>query len=544
MVTMTYFRTRILWAFATLSAVSLLQFRGSGVPALVRAEEPTCYWSSCDGTERDPALKEFTYDVGDGPQTTTVYVEPELNSFYQKPSDDDDDTSKKRSYSRVKPAFNGLAGKFINMSNRPLNFYWESSAGGIAHLMRHYTPFSTGGTGTFPGHRFFLSEPDDPDDKLNLWIIGQYPENLYVYDPYLVEDDPEETEKNLRKHLSKKERSQYDMWKKTLSYNEQYKAFTGRSYLANYGENGPRAPPTHYMWRADYFGQQHWVTTKETHFVYLPPMSDLKQVQEFGSRRVLKDSDPRHFQEYRAKDGITQEPLDYMNMTMKVISCAPRVFEITNFLSRKEVDHILQLAGGISMAESTTGDVGSNSRGGKDVAEKVERKTKVRTSKNSWVAREKTPIIDAIYRRAADLTRIDEALLRRRSDDEVPEVATKSSVSETLQLVHYDETQEYTAHHDFGYSHIDDNHQGARFATILFYLNDDMVGGETAFPRWINGKSFHELKVKPEVGKAILFYDQLPDGNYDDFSQHSAKPIIRGEKWLINLWIWDPTYEH
>ena len=241
------------------------------------------------------------------------------------------------------------------------------------------------------------------------------------------------------------------------------------------------------------------------------------------------------------KDEVTGEPLQYMNMTLKALSCAPRVFEIKNFMSQEEVNHILHLAGGIDLAESTTGDVGSNARGSNSA--RVERKTKVRTSRNSWVERERSPIIDAIYRRAADLARIDEALLRRRSSDEMPEFKGKNSISETLQLVHYDKTQEYTAHHDFGYSHIDDNMQGARFATILFYLNEGMVGGETAFPRWVNGKSFHELKVKPEVGKAVLFYDQLPDGNLDDFSQHSAKPIIQGEKWLINLWIWDPNYE-
>lgn len=534
--TVTFLQNRILWALATLSVASLHQFH-SGVP-IVQAEEPTCKpcdYSACGNTERDPALKEFTYDVGDGPQTTMVYVEPDLNSFYRTSIDD----IPKNRYSRVKPAFNGLAGKFINMSNKHLEFYWESHAGGTAHLMRHYTPFSTGGTGTFPTHRFFLAAPEAPTVHLHLWIVQQYPENLYVYDPYIVGNDPEKTERNLQKHLDKKERSQYDKWKKTLSYNEQYKEFTGRSYLANYGDDGPRAPPSHHMWRADYFGQKHWVTTKETHFVKLPPMSELGKVTAFGSERVLKDSDPRHFQKYRAVDEITQEPLAYMNMTLKALSCAPRVFEIQNFLSRKEVEHILELAGGISLRESTTGDVGSDKQ-----AEKVEQTTKVRTSRNSWVERERSPIIDAIYRRAADLARIDEAHLRQRSKDEIPELKTKSSNSETLQLVHYDKTQEYTAHHDFGYSHIDDSAQGARFATILFYLNEGMVGGETAFPRWVNGKSFHELKVKPEVGKAVLFYDQLPDGNLDDFSQHSAKPIIRGEKWLINLWIWDPKYEH
>jgi len=95
---------------------------------------------------------------------------------------------------------------------------------------------------------------------------------------------------------------------------------------------------------------------------------------------------------------------------------------------------------------------------------------------------------------------------------------------------------QYTAHHDFGYSRIDDPNKGARFATLLLYLNEDMTGGETSFPRWVNAESFDALKVKPEIGKAVLFYSQLPDGNMDDFSQHAALPIKSGEKWLINLW--------
>lgn len=536
MATVKRFSTRVLWALATLTAASLFKFQ-SDVP-VVQAEQPSCDWSSCDSTESDPALKEFTYDVGDGPQTTMVYVEPDLNDFYRTAID----KPPKKRYTKVNPAFNGLAGKFINMSKDHFDFYWESRAGGSAHLMRHYTPFSAGGTGTFPGHRFFLATEEEPTVHVHLWIVEEYPKNLYVYDPYVVEDDPEQTERNLQKHLNTKERSQYDKWNKTLLFHQQYKAFTGRSYLANYGDDGPRAPPIHKMWRADSFGQEHWVTTRETRFTSLPQMSELGKVKEHGSERVLKDSDPRVFQEFREKDEVTQEPLQFMNMTLKAISCAPRVFEIRNFMSQTEVDHIIELAGGISLHESTTGDVGTNSRGGKKIDTKVERKTKVRTSMNSWVERERSPIIDAIYRRAADLARIDEAFLRKRSDDELPEIKSKRSVAETLQLVHYDKTQEYTAHHDFGYSHIDDNVQGARFVTILFYLNEGMVGGETAFPRWVNGKSFHELKVKPEVGKAILFYDQLPDGNLDDFSQHSAKPIISGEKWLINLWIWSPEY--
>jgi prolyl 4-hydroxylase len=76
---------------------------------------------------------------------------------------------------------------------------------------------------------------------------------------------------------------------------------------------------------------------------------------------------------------------------------------------------------------------------------------------------------------------------------------------------------------------------------LLLYLNDEgLLGGETSFPRWRNAETFHSLKVKPEAGKAVLFYSQLPDGNFDDYSQHAAEKPIQGEKWLINLWTWAP----
>ncbi len=518
--------TRISWMFVgALAAITLLRFEHLLPIAHAEEEQPTCDWSSaCASTERDPALKEFTYDVGDGPQTMLAYVEPDVNTFYQET---------KRLYRKMKPRFNGFAAKFINMSNKHLNFYWESDSG-EAYYMGNYEPFHSDGTGSYPTHRFYFATQEEPDVKLNLMIIKKYPENLYVYDPYLVPDDPEQTERNLANHLDADEREQYDLWKKTLLFHEQYKAFTGRSYLANYGENGPRASPMHYMWRADYFGQEHWVTTRETHYVKLPPIKDLGRVPEHGQQRILKDSDPRKFQEYREVDEATQEPLLFRNMTLTVLSCAPRIFEIRNFLSPQEVQHVLELAGGISLDKSRTGSNGD--------AETGQETTKTRTSRNSWIPREKSPIIDTIYRRAADLTRIDEGLLRERSTFEHPELDHTDSLAETLQLVHYDVDQEYTSHHDFGYSHIEDDVQSARFATILFYLNENMVGGETSFPRWVNGRTFHELEVQPELGKAILFYDQLPDGNLDDFSQHAAKPIIEGEKWLINLWIWDPEY--
>ena len=81
-----------------------------------------------------------------------------------------------------------------------------------------------------------------------------------------------------------------------------------------------------------------------------------------------------------------------------------------------------------------------------------------------------------------------------------------------------------------------------RYSTLLMYMNEPEEGGETTFPRWSNAETFKELAVKPEPGKAVLFYSQLSDGNLDDLSQHAAKPVIKGEKWMINLWFSNPVY--
>ena len=47
------------------------------------------------------------------------------------------------------------------------------------------------------------------------------------------------------------------------------------------------------------------------------------------------------------------------------------------------------------------------------------------------------------------------------------------------------------------------------------------------------------MKVKPVKGTAVLFYNLLEDGNGDDLALHAALPVIKGEKWLANFWVWD-----
>jgi hypothetical protein len=80
-------------------------------------EAPQCSIdASAYQVSSDPNLHEMQYDVGDGPQTTKVYVEPDVTTFYQ--------LTKPPAQTKVKPKFNGLSGKFINMSNKRVSLYW------------------------------------------------------------------------------------------------------------------------------------------------------------------------------------------------------------------------------------------------------------------------------------------------------------------------------------------------------------------------------------------------------------------------------------
>eukprot|EP00545_Synedropsis_sp_CCMP1620_P002730 CAMPEP_0119007566 /NCGR_PEP_ID=MMETSP1176-20130426/3095_1 /TAXON_ID=265551 /ORGANISM="Synedropsis recta cf, Strain CCMP1620" /LENGTH=485 /DNA_ID=CAMNT_0006959743 /DNA_START=52 /DNA_END=1512 /DNA_ORIENTATION=- len=475
----------------------LLLHTGSLLALAQPAEkEGTCAWNdvSC---YQDPHLKEITVDLGTGTNETFLAYHPsDVSTFYQE---------EPGSRQAKVPSFHGQFGKFINLSPNPIIIYWSSGRKHNDVYIAEAAAFEAAATATFPGHKFLVrSKTDDDSADLQMWTITAK-QVLYTYDPFedgtlkLTDLKPDQLEL-------------YNLQKNNLKFAEQYKAATGVDYLSLY----PRRPrPTNPMWAADYFGQQHSVMTRETHFTELPNPENLVPLKPGGVHEPMLKA---HREE------------DTLNMTMTVLSCAPRVFEIKNFLSKVEIDHIMQIATGMTLHQSST-------KAGLEGESRHDEST--RTSRNSWVVRGKSPIIDAIYRRSADLMQVNEAYMRKRSNDEMPHLKTKGSNSEQLQLVHYDVGQQYTPHHDFAIPSLVDG-QPMRFATILFYLNEGMGGGATTFPKWRNAEHTSELKVVPEVGKAVLFYSLLPDGNMDELSQHAAQPVSDGEKWLINLWTWDP----
>ena len=85
-------------------------------------------------------------------------------------------------------------------------------------------------------------------------------------------------------------------------------------------------------------------------------------------------------------------------------------------------------------------------------------------------------------------------------------------------LVRYSPGGFYVSHADAG---LDVND---RYFTILLYLNDNFVGGQTGFPTL--GFSF-----TPQIGKAIVFPSTYI---------HRAEPVVKGQKYILVSWLVAP----
>jgi hypothetical protein len=381
-------------------------------------QQQSCTWEDRDtcaaaGKEqyRDPNLVPLTVDFSDHRETVYAYVTPDVATFYNETPG---------SMKKLETDFRGQFGKFINMSPQPIRVYWVPKSGDKMYIA-DVAPFGSAGTATHPNHKFDVTDKNDPNNVLHQWTINEST-SLYKYDPY-------ESLEKAKKELKSGEFNLYKLQYESLSFDKVYRMKTGRQWLALFGrKNPPRFP----MWPADSFGQTHQVVTNETHFISQPPdelakahLSPTPTANDVKIREQLKP--------YRS-------PEESLTLNMTVLSVAPRVFEIQNFLSNEEVTHILELAMGITLSRSTT-------RAG-DAADATTSDA-TRTSLNSWIARQRTAVVDSIYRRAADLLQIDEACFRNRKDANELELVVNSTgpITERLQLVHYQPGQQYTPHH-------------------------------------------------------------------------------------------------
>jgi prolyl 4-hydroxylase len=68
-----------------------------------------------------------------------------------------------------------------------------------------------------------------------------------------------------------------------------------------------------------------------------------------------------------------------------------------------------------------------------------------------------------------------------------------------------------------------------RKVTHLIYLNDNFEGGETHFVNL-------NLKIKPETGKSILFWNHDDNGDLFEVSLHQGMPVKNGMKYICTQW--------
>lgn len=194
-------------------------------------------------------------------------------------------------------------------------------------------PFGTCGTATFADHVFYFARPDTNEIVCSFRMVKGTA--VYFCNPFVPTDSNDPSagvlsgpvlDKNV---LTGDQLELYQQAQVNREFIPRYKNFTGGSeWLAHY----PAQPPQHYMWRADYLGQEHWVTTRETHFVQSPPPDALHSLSIAEMKRDNTNATAMMIAlpEYRAP-GL-------LNITLTVVSVAPRIFQIDNFLSDVEVD--------------------------------------------------------------------------------------------------------------------------------------------------------------------------------------------------------------
>lgn len=224
--------------------------------------------------------------------------------------------------------------------------------------------------------------------------------------------------------------------------------------------------------------------------------------------RLLKKNASRYGYLQRELKLIEQLDLDDAGYPKHSINGTPideriGMIRYSAFLSSSECQHLADISVS-SLQPSTVFDPAT----GRQVANPI------RSSDGTVIGpAQEDLVVQAICRRVAKAT------------------GTDFAQGEPLSILRYGPGQEYKPHYDAIPAT-----KNNRIKTVLMYLNDGYIGGDTDFPEL-------DVSIRPKAGDALVFDGLKSDGSLQRLSRHSGLQIQRGQKWVATRWIRKHRYD-
>ncbi|XP_059173651.1 prolyl 4-hydroxylase subunit alpha-3-like [Physella acuta] len=202
--------------------------------------------------------------------------------------------------------------------------------------------------------------------------------------------------------------------------------------------------------------------------------------------------------------------LPYYRFKEEILSVAPFASVIYNVISDVESDHLKSFVKNKLIRGKVGGDHSIVSE--------------IRTSDLAWIWDNESKMATSIAKRIECITGLD-------TSQRLP---FGPSSGEAFQVVNYGLGGHYEVHmdpFDIPPTQPELKDSGERIATFLIYLSDVQRGGSTVFTR-------AGIAVAPVKNMALLWYNYDPAHQRDDMTHHAGCPVLFGQKWICNKWIW------
>lgn len=192
--------------------------------------------------------------------------------------------------------------------------------------------------------------------------------------------------------------------------------------------------------------------------------------------------------------------------TLTKVHSNPDIYLIKNLLTTKQCNHLEHL--NVPYKRSRVMEKNKSEIG------------KGRTSHTHFLTKSRDPIVKNIEDKAVSIVRNKYPALSN--------ITTKNL--EPLQLVKYENGQEYKFHYDYIKDENDKElaRGGQRTITIFAYVKTPHKGGNTCFKKI--DQCYH-----PERGDALM-WNNSPGGKVDPKTLHAGMPVQEGTKIGLNVW--------